>query len=152
MENPMNWTYRASELIQTSVAPSSLRWAMGVGRLDLKNYGSYWRAQVESWANILVLLSGDESKRPLLAALSHLFLSWVGSVRALWKNMRMNSLNSFPERLTMLKTNFVVSEQVRCFHFTLCPHSHVEIGTFRSALPPVSPLILAQSWLPLPMA
>lgn len=66
---------------------------------------------MESWVNTRVL-SGGRSKRPLRAALSHSFLPWVGSVRALWKNMRMNSLNSSPERLTMLKTNFVVSEQI----------------------------------------
>lgn len=54
----------------------------------------------------------------------------------------MNSLNSFPERLTMLKTNFVVSEQVNYSHFTACPQSPLEPGTFSSMflhLPPPAP-------------
>lgn len=86
---------------------------------------------MESYVNVL-LLSGGGGKRPLLAALSHSFLPWVDSVRALWRNMRMNSLNSFPERLTMLKTNFVVSEQVNYSHFTACADSPLASGTFLS--------------------
>lgn len=70
---------------------------------------------------------------------SHMFLPWVDSVRALWRNTRMNLLNSFPERLTTLKTNFVVSEQVNYSHFTSCPHSPVEPGTFLSTYLPCPP-------------
>lgn len=108
--------------------------------------GAVLENQVESWVNIFVL-SGVRSKKPLLAAFSHSFLPWVGSVRALWRNTRMNSLNSFPERLTMLKTNFVVREQVSCSHFTFCPHSSVESGTFLSTprLPSV-PWCWLKSW------
>ena len=51
----------------------------------------------------------------------------------------MNSLNSFPERLTMLKTNFAVSEQVSCCLFTSCPHIPVEPGTFSSVCPTPCP-------------
>lgn len=51
----------------------------------------------------------------------------------------MNSLNSFPERLTMLKTNFVVSEQVSYGHFTSCPHISVEPGAFSSVCPTPCP-------------
>lgn len=104
-------------------------------------------SQVESWVNMLVL-SGVRSKKLLLAVFSHSFLPWVGSVRALWRSMRMNSLNSFPERLTMLKINFVVREQVSCSHFTFCPHSSVESGTFLSMPPPApafNPLMLDSS-------
>lgn len=50
--------------------------------------------------------SGGGDQRPPLAGFSHSFLPRVDSVRALWRSTRMNSLNSFPERLTMLKTNF----------------------------------------------
>lgn len=56
----------------------------------------------------------------------------------------MNSLNSFPERLTMLKTNFVVSEQVNYSYFTASLHSPLEPGTFPSMflhLPPPCPIL-----------
>lgn len=91
-------------------------------------------------AGLLSLSSSLEAEaRGLFLLPSHMFLPWVDSVRALWRNTRMNSLNSFPERLTTLKTNFVVSEQVNYSHFTSCPHSPVEPGTFLSTYLPRPP-------------
>lgn len=71
---------------------------------------------------------------------------WVGSVKASWRNMRMNLLNSFLERLTMLKTNFAVNEQVSYSNFISCSYSPMELTHFSSSKSPE----INSSWLPFP--
>ena len=136
MENPVNWTYRAFELIQTSVAPSSSRWAMGMGSWFLNVRGVIgepkWKVGFTSFSS-----RGGGQRRPL-TGFSHRFLPWVDSVRASWRSSRMNSLNSFPERLTMLKTSFVVSGQVSFCRFPPVLAS-LGPGTFSAVCPTPCP-------------